>query len=112
MEKLQGGKIILIGSTSGLDHVGTPGVAYNASKAGLRGAAQALAHALAGQGTAVSILNPGDIGTDDVLAAKAGGMMRPEGSLPMGDLLTAVDFLLALSPEVSFCEINLIPLGQ
>jgi len=112
IDKLRGGRIILVGSTSGLDHVGTPEVAYNASKAGLRGAAQALAHALAGQGTAVSILNPGDIGTDDVIAAKAGGTLRAGGSLPLSDLLAAVDFLLALSPEASSCEINLVPLGR
>ena len=112
MAKLQGGRIILIGSTSGLDHVGTPEAAYNASKAGLRGAAQALAHALSGQDTAVSILNPGDIGTDEVLAAKADGTMRPDGSLPMNDLLITVDFLLALSPQSSSCEVKLIPLGR
>lgn len=110
--KLAGGRIILIGSTSGLDHTGTPEVAYNASKAGLRGAAQAMAHTLAGQGIAVSILNPGDIGTDDVLAAKDDGTMRPGGSLPMSDLLAAVDLLMALSPQASSCEINLVPLGQ
>ena len=110
LSQLQGGRIVLIGSTSGLDHVGTPEVAYNASKAGLRGAAQALAHALKGQGIAMSILNPGDIGSDDVLAAKHDGTMRPGGSLPMSDLVTAIDFLLQLSPQASFCEINLIPL--
>lgn len=108
---LRGGKIILVGSTSGLDHIGTPEVAYNGSKAGLRGAAQALAHALFGQGIAVAILNPGDIGTDDVLAAKAGGTMRPEGSLPMSDLLKTLELLLGLSAEASFCEINMIPLA-
>lgn len=108
--QLRGGRVILIGSTSGLDGVGTPEVAYNASKAGLRGAAQALAQALRGQGVAVSILNPGDIGTADVLDAKRDGRMRDEGSLPMTDLLAAVDFLLGLSPEASYCEINLIPL--
>ena len=111
MAQLHGGRIILVGSTSGLDHVGTPEVAYNASKAGLRGAAQALAHALAGQETAVSILNPGDIESAGVLAAKADGTMRAGGSLPMADLLAAVDFLLGLSPQTSFCEINLVPLG-
>ncbi|MGL4234990.1 SDR family NAD(P)-dependent oxidoreductase [Tabrizicola sp.] len=106
-----GGRIVLIGSTSGLDQIGTPEVAYNASKAGLRGASQALAQALKGQGITVSILNPGDIGTDGVLAAKRDGTMRGGGSLPMADLLSAIDFLLTLSPEASFCEISLIPLN-
>jgi 3-oxoacyl-[acyl-carrier protein] reductase len=105
------GRIVLIGSTSGLDQAGTPEVAYNSSKAGLRGAAQALATALKGQGIAVSILNPGDIGTDDVLAAKRDGTMRKAGSLPMTDLMAAITLLLALSPEASFCEVNMIPLN-
>jgi 3-oxoacyl-[acyl-carrier protein] reductase len=111
LTQLHGGKVLLIGSTSGLDNTGTPEVAYNASKAGLRGAAQALAQAVRGQGIALSILNPGDIGTDDVLAAKRDGTMREAGSLPVTDLLSAIDLMLALSPEASFCEINLIPLN-
>jgi NAD(P)-dependent dehydrogenase (short-subunit alcohol dehydrogenase family) len=111
LPRLIGGKIVLVGSTSGLDHVGTPEVAYNGSKAGLRGAAQALAHALRGEGIAVSILNPGDIGTDEVLAAKQDGTMRAEGNLQMRDLVAALDFLMALSPDARFCEINLIPLA-
>jgi len=107
--QLRGGRIILVGSTSGLDHIGTPEVAYNASKAGLRGAAQALSHALRNDGIAVSILNPGDIGTDEVLAAKRDGTMRAEGSLPMADLLATIDYLLGLSPDAAFCEIDLLP---
>lgn len=112
LSQLHGGRIVLIGSTSGLDNDGSPEVAYNASKAGLRGAAQAQARTLAGQGVAVSILNPGDIATEDVLAAKKDGTMRPAGSLPMADLLAAIDFLLTLSPQASSCEINLIPLSD
>lgn len=107
--QLAGGRIVLVGSTSGLDNVGTPEVAYNASKAGLRGAAQALALAVQGQGIAVSILNPGDIATDEVLAAKRDGTMRDEGSLPMADVLAAVGFLLDLSPGSASCEVNLMP---
>ena len=112
LPQLRQGRIVLVGSTSGLDQIGTPEVAYNASKAGLRGAAQALARALKGEGIAVSILNPGDIGTEDVLAAKLEGSMRAEGNLPMTDLLATADFLLSLSPDISFCEMNLLPLGD
>jgi 3-oxoacyl-[acyl-carrier protein] reductase len=107
----QGARIVLIGSTSGLDNIGTPEVAYNASKAGLRGAAQALSRALKGQEIAVSILNPGDIGTEAVLAAKRDGTMRADGNLPMADLLSAIDWILSRAPGASFCEINLMPLG-
>lgn len=110
LARLRTGKIVLVGSTSGLDNPGTPEVAYNASKAGLRGAAQALAQSLKGQGIQVAILNPGDIGTDDVLQAKAEGAMRDAGNLPTTDLLAAVEFMLGLSQDASFCEVSLIPL--
>lgn len=108
LPKLRGGRIILVGSTSGLDHIGTPEVAYNASKAGLRGAAQALSVALRGEGVAVAILNPGDIASDEVLAAKQDGTMRPGGSLPLADLLSSIDWLLGLSPETGLAEVSLM----
>lgn len=108
LAQLRGGRIVLVGSTSGLDHIGTPEVAYNASKAGLRAAAQALGHALKCDGIAVAILNPGDIGTEEVLAAKRDGAMRDEASLPMTDLLASIDYLLGLSPQTSFCEVDLL----
>jgi NAD(P)-dependent dehydrogenase (short-subunit alcohol dehydrogenase family) len=105
---LRGGRIVLVGSTSGLDHIGTPEVAYNASKAGLRGAAQAMAVALQADGIAVAIVNPGDIASAEVLAAKREGTMRADGSLPMADVLGAIDCLLGLSAATAFCEIDLL----
>ena len=110
LPQLAGGRVLLIGSTSGLDQIGTPEVAYNASTAGLRGAAQALAPALRGQRTAVAILNPGDIGSEAVLAAKAAGQMRDEASLALPDVLAGIELLLNLSPAASFCELNMVPL--
>lgn len=110
LPQLRGGRILLIGSTSGLDQIGTPEVAYNASKAGLRGAAQALAQALRAQQTAVAILNPGDIASEEMLAAKASGQMRDEGSLAVQDVLDAIGLLANLSPSASFCEVNMVAL--
>ncbi len=106
----QPGRIILIGSTSGLDNIGTPEVAYNASKAGLRGAAQALSQALAGQGIGVTLINPGDVATEEVIAAKTEGTMRAGGSVAISDVIAAVDFALGLSQITTAGEINLIPI--
>jgi len=103
------GRIVLIGSTSGLENNGAPEVAYNASKAGLRGAAQALAVALAGRGIGVTIINPGDVGSEGVIAGKAAGTMRPGGSIALRDVVAAVDFALGLSATATASEINLVP---
>jgi 3-oxoacyl-[acyl-carrier protein] reductase len=102
----EGSRIVLIGSTSGLDQIGTPEVAYNASKAGLRGAAQALA--LARDGVGVTIINPGDVETDEVIAAKADGSMRAGAPITMADVVRATEFALTLSASVVFSEINLM----
>ena len=52
-------KVILIGSTSGLENVRAPEVAYTASKFGLRGVAHALRESLRKDGVAVTCINPG-----------------------------------------------------
>lgn len=94
------GRVVLIGSTSGLDNIGTPEVAYNASKAGLRGAAQAMAVALAPRGIAVTLINPGDVDTD------------PDGRPPrltLEDLTASVLHCLSLSSGTVINEMTLRP---
>lgn len=94
------GRVVLIGSTSGLDNIGLPEVAYNASKAGLRGAAQAMAVALAPKGIAVTLINPDDVDTEP------GG--RPP-RLPLADLTASVLHCLSLSPGTVVSEMTLKP---
>lgn len=102
------GRVVLIGSTSGLDNIGTPEVAYNASKAGLRAAAQALQRAC--PRIAVTIINPGDVATDEVIAAKSAGRMAQDGAIAMADMVAAVGFALSLSPVSVAREITLDPM--
>lgn len=104
------GRIVLIGSTSGLPNNGTPEVAYNASKAGLAGAAQALQAGL--KGIAVSLINPHDVATDEVLAGIAEGSFRDEGPVALADIAAAVDFALTLSPGIAATEITLRPAAR
>ena len=94
------GRVILIGSTSGLDNIGLPEVAYNASKAGLRGAAQAMSVALVRRRIAVTLINPGDVDTEP------GG--RPP-RLSLADLVESVVHCLALSPQTVISEMTLRP---
>lgn len=102
------GRVVLIGSTSGLENIGTPEVAYNASKAGLRAAAHALQKVSPRIG--VTVINPGDVATDGTVAAQASGAMADDGTIPMGDMVATVAFALSLSPGSVLREMTLDPL--
>ena len=54
-------KIILIGSTSGLENSGSQAVAYAASKFGLRGLGHALRENLRKDSITVTCINPGEV---------------------------------------------------
>jgi NAD(P)-dependent dehydrogenase (short-subunit alcohol dehydrogenase family) len=95
-----GARIVLIGSTSGLDRIGSPEVAYNASKAGLRGAAQALHRALAPRHP-VTLINPGDVATEGT-----SGLL-----IPLADVVLAVELALALSGESYLPELTIDTVG-
>lgn len=90
------GRVIWIGSTSGLPGVGTPEVAYNASKAGMAAAGEALAVALRARGVTVSVLNPGDFG-------------EGPGGIPMADLVAMVRLAAELSPQAVLASAVLQP---
>jgi NAD(P)-dependent dehydrogenase (short-subunit alcohol dehydrogenase family) len=95
-----GARIVLIGSTSGLDRIGSPEVAYNASKAGLRGAAQALHRALAPRHP-VTLVNPGDVATEG-----ASGRL-----IPLADVVLAVEMALSLSGASYLPELTIDTAG-
>jgi 3-oxoacyl-[acyl-carrier protein] reductase len=97
------GRVILVGALSALD----PEVANSASKYGLRGAAQALHLTLAPMRIGVTVINPGNIATDEVMADIAEGRFDAQTPIPMADLLAAFDFALNLSAASVVHEINL-----
>jgi 3-oxoacyl-[acyl-carrier protein] reductase len=101
------GRVILIGALSALDHSATAEVANSASKYGLRGAAQALHMTLAPMRIGVTVINPGNVATDEVMADIAEGRFDAQVPIPMADLLAAFDFALNLSPASVVHEINL-----
>ena len=96
----EGARIVLIGSTSGLDQIGTPEVAYNASKAGLRGAAQALQVALKGRHP-VTLINPGDVATE----------RDAPDLIPVADVVRVIRLALDLSPGSYLPELTIEPTG-
>lgn len=89
--------VVFIGSTSALQG-NRYGSLYSAAKFGLRGAAQALSHELAGANCHVGIVNPGSVRTDffDTLDFEPG----PESAhaLQASDVANAVMQML-LSPD-------------
>lgn len=101
------GRVVFVGSLSGLDQSASREVANSASKYGLRGAAQALHLTLRGMGIGVTVINPGYVATDEVLGDIASGAFAAQEAIPMTDLIAAFDFALAVSPATVVTEINL-----
>lgn len=100
-------RIVLMGSLSGKDNAASIEVANTASKFGLRGAAQALALALRPQNIGVTVINPGNVATEEVLADVAEGRIGEQQPLPLADISAAIDFVLGVSAAAVPSEIDL-----
>jgi NAD(P)-dependent dehydrogenase (short-subunit alcohol dehydrogenase family) len=101
-------RCIFIGSLSGLDNLASAEVANTASKFGLRGAVQALRLALRGHRIGFSVVNPGNVATDEVLSDIAAGRFPEQQPIPLGDLCRTIDWLLDLSPDTEVGEVSLM----
>lgn len=101
-------RAIFIGALSGLDRAATPEVANTASKFGLRGAIQALRLALQPEKIGFTVINPDNMATEEVLADIREGRFREQTPIPIADLISAIDWLLSLSPTVEVGDINLM----
>jgi short-subunit dehydrogenase len=109
LRKSKGAKIILIGSTSGLDNIGEPEVAYTASKFGLRGVAHALREVVRRDGIAVTCLNPGNIGTITVKnGAISSSPHERRDMIPPQDLIEIVKCVSRLSNSSCVKEIDVM----
>lgn len=107
LRKSSNPKIILMGSVSGLDNFPAREVANSASKFGLRGAVHALREELRQDKIAVTIVNPGDVGTPEVLADLREAGEPEENAIPLADLLSVIDCVLALSRSSCIKEIQI-----
>jgi NAD(P)-dependent dehydrogenase (short-subunit alcohol dehydrogenase family) len=101
-------KAIYISSLSGLDHLASHEVANTASKFGLRGAVQALMLTSLGLKICFTVINPGNVATEEVINDIQEGRFAPQQTIPIEDVHSTIDWLLSLSPHVSVPEINLI----
>ncbi|MEM7761110.1 MAG: SDR family oxidoreductase [Cyanobacteria bacterium P01_A01_bin.40] len=100
-------RAIFIGSLTGLDNSASIEVANTASKFGLRGAVQALKIALRDRKIGVTIINPGNVATEEVLADIKEGRFDQQVPIPLADIISAIEWILALSTAVDIGEINM-----
>lgn len=107
-------KLILISSISGVENNPGHEVAYNASKFGLRGAAQALRTHLRAAGVGVTVINPGTIATQEppTLSAAAVAEKYQGREIPLPDLVALVKCVLSLSRATVVKEIDVPALGD
>ena len=100
-------RIVLMGSTSGMDNHSPQEVAYTASKFGLRGVSQSLAIALKHINIGVSIINPGYVGTSEVQNDIASGVGSLESPIPLVDVVRTIEYILDSSSSTVPQEINM-----
>jgi 3-oxoacyl-[acyl-carrier protein] reductase len=100
-------RAIYIGALTGLDNCPSVEVANTASKFGLRGAVQALRLALGGQNIGFTVINPGNVATEEVLLDIEAGRFEPQTPIPITVVTSAIDWLLTLPPSVDVQDLNL-----
>lgn len=99
-------KIIFMGALSGRDNFPGREVANSASKFGLRGVVHSLREELRSQRIGVTVINPGNVGTPEVLADLAAASLTGDEAIPLSDLLSIVDCILSLSRATCIKEID------
>ena len=99
-------KIIFMGSLSGRDNFPGREVANSASKFGLRGVVHSLREELRSQQIGVTVINPGNVGTPEVLADLAAANLTGGEAIPLSDLFAIVDCILSLSRATCIKEID------
>ena len=107
LRKSSNPKIIFMGALSGLDNFPAREVANSASKFGLRGTAHALREELRKDRIAVTVINPGNIGTPEVLSDLREAGQSEENAIPLQDILQVIDCVLSLSRSSCIKEIQI-----
>lgn len=109
LKKANQAKIILIGSTWGLDNHNGCEVVFSASKYALRGIAQSLRENLRNDKIGVSVLNLGYLATEYPIEVPAETVIaETEGTLiPLQDVMSAIQFILSTSNATCVKEIDM-----
>ncbi|HEY9888244.1 MAG TPA: SDR family NAD(P)-dependent oxidoreductase [Candidatus Obscuribacterales bacterium] len=107
LRRSQNPKIVFMGALSGRDNFPGREVANSASKFGLRGVVHSLREELRPQQIGITIINPGNVGTPEVLADLAAANLTGGEAIPLTDLLKLVDCVLSLSRATCIKEVDL-----
>lgn len=107
LSKSNNPRAIYLGAMSGVEHLASTQVAYSASKFALRGAIQGLRKALISEGIGFTVINPGNVATEEVLLDIKNGAFQDQQPIPLVDIFTTVDWLISLSRYVEVGDINL-----
>ncbi|OFW76973.1 MAG: short-chain dehydrogenase [Alicyclobacillus sp. RIFOXYA1_FULL_53_8] len=107
LKRAENAKIILIGSTAGLDNTGNSQVSYVASKFGIRGVGSSIREHVRKYGIGVTIINPGEIaetpfeqGIEKAISAFHGKR------IPVQDIVHIAKCVVSLSKVACVKEIN------
>ncbi|WP_044640771.1 SDR family NAD(P)-dependent oxidoreductase [Risungbinella massiliensis] len=108
LRKSSNAKIVLIGSTDGLENAESTQVAYTASKFGIRGVGNALREHVRKDGIGVTCINPGNIAA--MIPYEEGiekAISRYNGTrIPVQDIVSLIRCVIELSPVSCVKEIN------
>ena len=107
LAKAENGKIILMGSMSGVQNTASREVANTAAKFGLQGVGEALNLSLRKHGIAATVINPDNVTTPEVMEDIATGAFEDQMPIPMEDLTATIDYALGLSAHAVPSVINL-----
>ena len=100
-------RAIYLGAMSGVEQMASNQVAYSASKFALRGAIQGLRKALSNESIGFTVINPGNVATEEVLSDIKEGRFKDQVPIPMSDIISTVDWLMSLSSTVEVGDVNL-----
>jgi 3-oxoacyl-[acyl-carrier protein] reductase len=53
------------------------------------------------------VINPGNVATEEVIADIADGRFSQQVPIPLGDIISAIEWILTLSPTVDVGEIGI-----
>lgn len=107
LAKAHNPRAIFMGSTSGLENTTSVEVANTASKFGLRGATQSLRLALRDEKIGITVINPGNVATAEVLTDIAEQRFQPQIPISLQDVISTLEWILSLSNTVDVSEVNL-----
>ena len=109
LRQAKNGKIILIGSTAGLDHTNNAQVSFVTSKFGLRGITNALREHVRKDRISVTCINPGELATEvPYEEGEEKAIMLYQGTrIPVQDIVAIVHCIINLSPVSCVKEINI-----